>query len=137
MTARNVRFCLITAMALGVVSFGAMEAVANEPLNSIPQDVFDGMLTSFRADVAKGVHARYQWKLSGPNGGEWWLQVNDGTFRMGKGTIAHPDVTFRTSDKDWVALSNGTLPGFWAYLTGRLNIRGDQGLAKELGRIFP
>ena len=124
-------------MALGVFSFGAMVAVANEPANSIPQDVFDGMRTSFRADVAKGVHARYQWKLSGPNGGEWWIKVNDGTFRMGKGTIANPDVTFRTSDKDWVALSNGTLPGFWAYLTGRLHIRGDQGLAKKLGRMFP
>jgi hypothetical protein len=27
--------------------------------------------------------------------------------------------------------------GTWAYLTGRLRIRGDQGLARKLGEIFP
>src|SRR5437667_204837 len=41
--------------------------------NSTPQQVFDGMRESFKADKAKGVHARYQWELSGPNGGEWWI----------------------------------------------------------------
>jgi putative sterol carrier protein len=40
-------------------------------------------------------------------------------------------------DKDWVALSNGDLSGTWAFLTGRLKIRGDRGLAKKLGEIFP
>ena len=55
--------------------------------NSMPQQVFDGMRQSFQADKAKGVHARYQWELSGPNGGEWWIDVNDGTFKMGRGKI--------------------------------------------------
>src|SRR3977135_1314666 len=50
--------------------------------NSTPQQVFDGMKQSFRADKAKGVHAKYQWELSGPNGGDWWIDVNDGTFKM-------------------------------------------------------
>ena len=39
--------------------------------------------------------------------------------------------------KDWVAVSNGQLGGTWAYMTGRLKIRGDQGLARKLGQIFP
>lgn len=95
------------------------------------------MRQSFRADKAKGVHARYQWHLSGPQGGEWWIEVHDGTFKMDKGKIDNPDVTFVASDKTWVALSNGTLVGMWAYLTGRLKIRGDKGLAKKLGEIFP
>ena len=41
----------------------------------------------FKPAKAKGVHARYQWDLSGPNGGEWWIEVNDGTYKMGKGKI--------------------------------------------------
>ena len=62
--------------------------------------------------------------------------MSDGTFKMGRGRIDNPNVTFRLSDKDWVALSNGTLPGYWAYMTGRLKIAGDQRLAKKLGKIF-
>jgi len=102
-----------------------------------PQDVFDGMRQSFRADKAKGVHARYQWELSGPNGGEWWIEVNNGKFKMGRGKIPKPDVTFIASDKTWVGLSNGTLNGKWAYFTGRLKIRGSQSLARKLDEIFP
>jgi putative sterol carrier protein len=56
---------------------------------------------------------------------------------MGKGKISGPNVTFVARDKDWVAVSNGKLGGTWAYMTGRLKIRGDQGLARKLGEIFP
>lgn len=130
--------CSLTVATL-VAAFGldAADAASNEPANETPQHVFDGMRQSFRTDKAKGVHARYQWHLSGPQGGEWWIEVHDGTFKMDKGKIDNPDVTFVASDKTWVALSNGTLGGMWAYLTGRLKIRGDKGLAKKLGEIFP
>ena len=121
-------------LMIAVLSLGA---APDQTRSSTPQEVFDGMRESFRADQAKGVHARYQWHLSGPNGGEWWVTVNDGTFQMGRGTIANPNVIFILRDHDWVALSNGTLGGTWAFLTGRLKIRGDKRLARQLGRIFP
>jgi len=105
--------------------------------NVVPQDVFNGMRESFRADKARGVQLRYQWDLSGPNGGQWWIEVNDGTYKMGKGQIDHPSVTFRASDKDWVAICHDQLSGTWAYLTGRLKVRGDQNVARKLGEIFP
>jgi putative sterol carrier protein len=116
---------------------GAASAASKEPSNSTPQQVFDGMRQSFQAEKAKGVHARYQWELSGPNGGEWWIDVNDGTYKMGKGRIDNPSVTFVTSDKNWVALSHGTLGGKWAFFTGRLKIRGSQSLARKLDEMFP
>ncbi len=137
MKAKNARFCLTAATMVAALWLSAVRAVSSEPENSTPQEVFDGMRTSFRTEKAKVVHVRYQWQLSGPKGGEWWIEVNDGTFRMGKGRINNPNVTFLASDKDWVALSNGTLGGTWAFLTGRLKIRGDKGLAKKLGEIFP
>jgi putative sterol carrier protein len=95
------------------------------------------MRGSFQAAKAKGVHARYQWDLSGPNGGEWWIEVNDGTYKMGTGQIDHPNVTFRASDKDWVAICHDQLSGTWAYLTGRLKVSGDQNVARKLGELFP
>ena len=112
-------------------------AAPKEHLESTPQQVFDGMRQSFQANKAKGVHARYQWELSGPQGGQWWIDVNDGKYKMGKGRVPSPNVIFVAKDKDWVAVSNGQLGGTWAYMTGRLKIRGDQGLARKLGQIFP
>jgi putative sterol carrier protein len=137
MKAKSARFYLTTVMLIATLCFRAASAAAGGPPSSTPQEVFDGMRKSFRAEKAKGVHARYQWELSGPNGGEWWIDVNDGTFKMGTGKIDNPSVSFITSDKDWVALSNGTLGGKWAFFTGRLKIRGDKGLARKLDEIFP
>jgi len=84
-----------------------------------------------------GVHASYQWELSGPNRGDWWLIVNDGTYKLGRGKIHNPSVTFVASDEDWVAMSNKTLNVSLAYLTGRLKIQGSHRLVKELDKIFP
>src|SRR6266550_2650200 len=127
------RLGLMITMILAMLCSSAIRAADN----STPQQVFDGMKQSFRADKAKGVHAKYQWNLSGPNGGDWWIEVNDGTFKMGQGKIENPSVTFITSDNDWVAMSNGKLKGTWAFMTGRLKVRGSQSIARKLDEIFP
>ena len=137
MKTNNWYLTLTIATIITASGLGAASAASKESSNSTPQQVFDGMRQSFQAQKAKGVHARYQWELSGPNGGQWWIDVNDGTYKMGKGKIDNPSVTFVTSDKDWVALSNGTLGGKWAYFTGRLKIRGSQSVARKLDEIFP
>src|SRR5438094_1706090 len=130
-----VRFWLASAAIVLAVNLSVGNVAAADA--STPQQVFDGMRESFEADKAKGVHARYQWELSGPQGGEWWIDVNDGTYKMGKGKIDNPTVTFITSDKDWVAMSNGKLKGTWAYMTGRLKVHGPQSVARKLDEIFP
>ena len=128
---------LVSATLLLMVAAVGIATASGETRSSTPQEVFDGMRKTFRAEKAKGVTARYQFDLNGPNGGEWYVDVNDGAMKMARGRIEHPDVTLITSDKDWVALSNGDLGGTWAFLTGRLKIHGDHSLAKKLGEIFP
>jgi putative sterol carrier protein len=127
---------LTSAIGLAISISTAIGAAAGQ-VESTPQDIFDAMPGSFQPAKAKGVHARYQWDLSGPHGGEWWIKVNDGTYQMGKGRISNPTVTFMAKDKDWVAICQDQLSGTWAYLTGRLKVRGDQGVARKLGEMFP
>lgn len=124
--------------AAALLAFGVnVVAAAPEHDNRVPQDVFDGMKESFRPEKAQGVHARYQWELSGPSGGQWWIEVEDGKYKMGRGKIDKPDVTFVASDKTWVAICNGQMKGTWAFLTGRLKVRGSQSVARKLDEIFP
>ena len=129
-------YVLLAFAALAIASAGQAQQTSRQQ-NSTPQQALDKRQDAFQADKAKGVHANYQWKLSGPNGGEWWLSVNDGTYKMGRGKIDNPNVTFAASDEDWVAMSNKTLNVPWAYLTGRLKIQGSHSLVKELDEIFP
>jgi len=133
---RHFLFNAISALA-AVICIATTNAAGSEHMDSTPQQVFDSMRGSFQPAKAKGVHVRYQWDLSGPQGGQWWIDVDDGNYKMGKGKIDHPNVTFVAKDKDWVAVSNHQIGGIWAYLTGRLKIHGDQGLARKLGEIFP
>jgi putative sterol carrier protein len=127
---------VIGVLVAGVI-FSATTAAPAAHEDSTPQQIFDSMRGSFQPAKAKGVHARYQWDLSGPNGGQWWIDVEDGTYKMGKGKIPNPSVTFIAKDQDWVAICHDQLSGTWAYVTGRLKVRGDQGVARKLGEIFP
>jgi len=126
----------IKALAVAIC-VSAVGARAAEHMESTPQEVFDSMRGSFQQAKAKGVHARYQWDLSGPQGGQWWIDVEDGKYTMGKGKIDNPNVTFIATDRDWVAICHDQLSGTWAYFTGRLKVRGDQGVARKLGEMFP
>jgi putative sterol carrier protein len=127
---------IVLLSILGLLSL-PFTASSTERDKSTPQEVFDAMRAAFRPEKAIGVHARYQFLISGARGGEWWIEVNDGRNKIGRGRIENPDVTLVTNDKDWVALSNGKLSGVWASLTGRLKVRGSQTLARKLDEMFP
>ena len=130
----NAKSFLRIATTAAAIGLGSIIAASNEPPNATPQDVFDGMRRSFQADKAKGVHLKYQWQLSGPNGGDWWIEVNDGKFEMGRGKIDKPDVTFITTDKNWVALSNGTLGRQMGLLYRTTENSRQSGCGTEAGR---
>jgi putative sterol carrier protein len=134
---RKRSFFVSMGRLVAAICLCAAMAAAASHADSTPQEVFDSMRGSFQPAKAKGVHARYQWELSGPSGGQWWIDVEDGTYKMGKGKIPNPSVTFIAKDKDWVAICHDQLSGTWAYVTGRLKVRGDQGVARKLGEMFP
>jgi len=136
MSAGGFAVCLTSLIGLALLPAISASTPEHKP-SPTPQQVFDGMKQAFRPDKAKGIHARYQWELSGPNGGEWWIEVDNGTCKMGRGRIKDPNVIFITSDKDWVAMSNGKLAGTWAYMTGRLKVRGSHAIARKLDEMFP
>jgi putative sterol carrier protein len=135
---RESAFLNVTGVAMLVtLCVATLHATPSRQQNSTPQQALAKRQAAFQADKARGVYASYQWELSGPNGGEWWLIVNNGTYKAGRGKIDNPSVTFAASDEDWVAISNQTLKVSWAYLTGRLKIQGSQSLVRKLEEIFP
>ncbi|MDQ6809589.1 MAG: SCP2 sterol-binding domain-containing protein [Verrucomicrobiota bacterium] len=126
----------LSVVAAALFIHSAFAKTAEQP-SVTPQDVFDSMRAHFRAEKAAGLKVKYQFEITGPHGGIWSAEVNNGRCRIEKTKLEKPDVTLIASDSDWVALSNGRLSGVWAYVSGRLKIRGDQSLARKMDELFP
>jgi hypothetical protein len=71
-----------------------------------------------------------KWELSGPQSGQWWMDVTGGKHRMRKRKISDPNVTFVARDKDWVARHRGV------YDRATKNTR-RLGARDKLGEISP
>ena len=139
MRARSVHAVTVTPRVVPAAPSAAIPAM---PLSrnynkKTPKDVFDEMRRNFDASKAKGLKLTYAWKLSGSDGGSWFIKIADGKCEIGKGSVDKADVTFECSDETWVALSNKKLGGMRAFLTGKLKVNGDHGTAKKLDEIFP
>ncbi len=81
---KNKRLYVLLAFAALALASPCQAQQTSRQQNATPQQALDKRQAAFQADKAKGVHATYQWELSGPNGGEWWLSVDDGTYKTGR-----------------------------------------------------
>jgi putative sterol carrier protein len=100
------------------------------------EDVFEKMPETFQADVAVGVDAVFQFKVSGPEGGDWHVIVRGGACRVEKGLSDNPTTTLQLADKDFLPLMTGQLSGMQAYMTGKLKLSGDIMKSQLLAKMF-
>ena len=101
------------------------------------EDFFQLLPGKFDPESAEGMDAVYQFDLSGAQGGQYYLQINDGACQVTRGSHPEPHVTLSLSGEDCVRVLNGQLNGPAVAMSGRLRISGDVGLALQLGSLFP
>ena len=101
------------------------------------EDFFQLLPGKFDPEAAEGMDAVYQFDLSGAQGGQYYLQINDGACQVTRGSHPEPHVTLSLSGEDCVRVLNGQLNGPAVAMSGRLRISGDVGLALQLGSLFP
>lgn len=100
-------------------------------------DTFKFMSENFNAAAAKGLNATFQWELSGDESGKWALQFEDGACKLIEGGVEKPNVNFKVSSTDWLAITTGKLNAMNAFMTGKLKMDGDMGLAMKVQSLFP
>ncbi|HJR78012.1 MAG TPA: SCP2 sterol-binding domain-containing protein [Nitrospiraceae bacterium] len=101
------------------------------------EEFFQSLPGKLDPEAAEGMVAVYQFDLSGPQGGQYYVQINDGTCCVTQGEHPEPHVTLSLSGEDCVRVLNGQLKGAAVAMSGRLRISGDMGLALQLGALFP
>ena len=101
-----------------------------------PQEIFDEMPKNVNADAAKGMNSTIQFNLAGDGGGQWYVAIKDGKAEVGKGTAPSPNMTLSMTAQDYVDMIMGKLNGQMAFMSGKLKISGDMGLAMKMQNLF-
>ena len=100
------------------------------------KDSFDAMPGRFRPDKASGTNAVIQYDIGGDGGGTWHAVIKDGACTVSSGPAAAADLTVTMASPDWLDMIGGKLNGQMAFMSGKLKLKGDMGLAMKLGSLF-
>jgi putative sterol carrier protein len=98
--------------------------------------VFERMGEMFRADKAAGVDVVFQFSISGPGGGDWFVVVKDQTCTVQEGVHERPTTTLKMTAEDFLALVEGKLPAMQAFSTGKLKIEGNLMKSQLVQKLF-
>ncbi len=101
-----------------------------------PQEIFDQMAANLNTDAAKGMNSTIQFNLSGDNGGQWYVNIKDGKAEVHEGTAPSANMTMSMSAQDYVDMTTGKLNGQMAFMSGKLKLSGDMGLAMKMQTLF-
>ncbi len=98
--------------------------------------IFGAMGANLNADAAKGMDAVIQFNLTGDGGGNYHVIIKDGTCTVAEGAHASPKMTMTMAAQDYVDMISGKLNGQMAFMSGKLKIAGDMGLAMKMQSLF-
>jgi len=114
----------------------AGEAAALSGTAAALKTIFSLMPANLNADAAKGMSAVIQYNLKDEGGGTYHAVIQDGVCTTGEGPHASPTMTISMKAQDYVDMAMGKLDGTKAFMTGKLKVGGDMGLAMKLGSLF-
>ena len=100
------------------------------------KETFDGMSGRFRPDKAAGTNATIQYDVSGEGGGTWHAVIKDGACTVNPGPATNPNLTLQIAGSDWLDMLSGKQSGQMLFMSGKLKVKGDMGLAMKLGSMF-
>ena len=87
-----------------------------------------------RPELVQRINAIYQFEITGESGGQWVVDLIKGEVRTGADEAARCTVTM--GDEDFMQMVGGVLNPQMAFMSGKLKVGGDMGLAMKLTEIL-
>ena len=100
------------------------------------KETFEAMPGRFRPDKAGGTNAVVQYDVAGEGGGTWHVVIKDGACTLKEGPATNPALTLQIGAQEWLDMLSGKQSGQMLYMSGKLKIKGDMGLAMKLPSLF-
>ena len=100
-----------------------------------PAEVFTDRIAKAAAAAAGGRNAAvYQFNVTGDGGGEWIVNMGEGT--VAEGTDEDAECTITVTAEDFLGMVTGEVAGPQLFMTGRLQVGGNMALAMQLGSLL-
>ena len=91
---------------------------------------------AFMPEVAEGVDAVIQYRLTGEEAGDYIITIEDGKCRVAEGVAESPTMTLTADAKDFGDVLLGRANGMQYFMQGKLKLSGDLNLAMKLTSFF-
>ncbi|QBD78054.1 SCP2 sterol-binding domain-containing protein [Ktedonosporobacter rubrisoli] len=100
-------------------------------------ETFENLQRDFNPAAVGDLNKTIQVNISGEEAGKWAVKIADQKCEIIPGGVEKPDMTISISDKDWIALIERKLEPVNAFMTGKIKVSGEMGLAMRLNNLIP
>jgi putative sterol carrier protein len=99
-------------------------------------NLFDEMPNVFDAEKAGDFDATVQFKLTGEDGGDWFVVIANGEIEVEKGVAESPTATLLMEAADYAAMVSGELNPMTAFMQQKVKVEGDLNSVMKFQTLF-
>ena len=90
-----------------------------------------------KPETSKAVNAVYEFNITGDNGGVWTVDLTKEPGTVTPVTTGVAKCTVTATANDFLNIVSGKMNPQMAFMSGKLKIAGDMGLAMKMAQLFP
>lgn len=99
-------------------------------------ELMSRMPRAFKPEMAEGVDAVIQYRLTGAEAGDWIIKIQNGACSVEQGIHESPKMTLSADSEDYKNIIIGKTNAMQAFMTGKVKLAGDLNLAMKLPNWF-
>jgi putative sterol carrier protein len=89
-----------------------------------------------KPETSKAVNSIYEFNITGENGGVWTVDLTKEPGTVQAGSTGNAKCTVTCAAGDFMNIVSGKMNPQMAFMSGKLKIKGDMGLAMKLQKVI-
>ena len=118
-----------------VIQSDAEESMADHTPKSYFEEKIAQKLKD-KPEVSKAVNSVYEFNITGDNGGVWTVDLTKEPGVVTAGSTGAAKCTVTATSNDFMNIVSGKMNPQMAFMSGKLKIKGDMGLAMKLQKVI-